>query len=355
MTTDLINFLKKNNIHSYGSDELKKFEKNMERYFSREYNRWKDNNHNPEHYGYSSFVGEIAKNETRDTSIEHYDEEYRLYQAFLDTSYMAYTTGYYGAEKDSTTINDTTTLESAQIRKYELLVERCDIHDGQIVLDLGCGFGGLSKFLLERFPNIKVVGINPSVIQTNHIRNTLICDNNNFDNSRFTLIQKFFDDIDDSMISNNYFDRVISVGLLEHVSNIDLLQKNISRVLKQGGKCLHHCIVSANTIPDYINSENTYMSHYYPGAHIWPYNEPQRHNTYLEFQSSWFLNGMNYWKTLDEWHKRFWISIETLYPKCISIEKIDDWNKYFCLCKAMFRPNNGSSYGNGHYLYIKKS
>jgi len=37
----------------------------------------------------------------------------------------------------------------------------------------------------------------------------------------------------------------------------------------------------------------------------------------------------------------------------LSIEEVEDWNKYFSLCKTMFSPNNGNSYGNGQYLYIK--
>ena len=33
---------------------------------------------------------------------------------------------------------------------------------------------------------------------------------------------------------------------------------------------------------------------------------------------------------------------------------MDGWNKYFSLCKTMFSPNGGESYGNGHYLYEKE-
>ncbi|GAH56326.1 unnamed protein product, partial [marine sediment metagenome] len=46
-------------------------------------------------------------------------------------------------------------------------------------------------------------------------------------------------------------------------------------------------------------------------------------------------------------------SIDKLYPDYLTIEDIADWNQYFMLCKAMFKPNEGASYGNGHYLYEK--
>jgi len=349
---DTIEQLAKQGIHSYGSKALLKFEKQMEKYFTREYERWRGNENSVESYGVSSFKGEIAKRETRDISVDHYNEEYQVYLAFLDIHHMAYTMAFYGATEQSPKLDDIS-LEQAQINKYKLLIERADIKDGQTILDLGCGFGGLSKYLLETFSNVRVVGINPSVIQTDHIKNVLIKNDESFDEARFRLLVNYFDDIEADTIENNHFDRVISVGLLEHVSNIDLLQKKISRILKPGGKCLHHCIVSYDTIPNYLNSENSQMGHYYPGAHIWPFSEPKRHTTHLKYSNSWFVNGLNYWKTLDEWHYRFWQAIEQIYPKYLTRQEVEDWNKYFSLCKTMFSPNQGKSYGNGQYLYIK--
>lgn len=353
MGTDIVKQLAEHEIYQHDSTELIKFENQMKRYFEREYKQWQGNKVFPENYGLSSFKGEISNKETRDVSISHYDEEYYLYKSFLDKDYMAYTMGYFGATNESPEINNIS-LEQAQVNKYNLLIERADIKDDQTILDLGCGYGGFSKYLLEAFSNIKIVGINPSVIQTNHIRNELIHKSNNFDDSRFTLIQAFFDDVNVDLIENDYFDRVVSIGLLEHVTNIDLLQKNIARVLKPGGKCIHHCIVAYDTLPNFLNSEDTLMGAYYPGAHIWPYSEPKRHHAHLNFINSWFVNGLNYWKTLDEWHKHFWNSINQLYPEYMSLDEVEKWNKYFSLCKTMFSPNNGCSYGNGHYLYEKR-
>ena len=352
MQTGILEQLASHDIHNYGSAEQLKFEKHMARYFEREYEHWQGNKKTPKDYGLDSFKGDISRKDTRKVSVDHYNEDYHVYRAFLDKIYMAYTMGYYGVTNESPEINEIT-LEQAQENKYKLLVERADVKDGQIVLDLGCGFGGLSKYLLNNFPNINVVGINPSDVQTTHIRDELIKNDKNFDSSRFKLIQNFFDDVNADYLENDYFDRVVSVGLLEHISNIDLLQKNISRVLKKTGKCLHHCIVSYDTIPQFLNSEDSYMGHYYPGAHIWPYSEPQSHDTHLRFVNSWFVNGMNYWKTLDEWHKRFWENIEELHPSYLTVEKVEHWNKYFTLCKAMFYPKNGNAYGNGQFLYKK--
>lgn len=338
--------LAENNIHPYGSKELLKFEKNMEKYFKREYDRWKGNKLLPEDYGVSSFEGNIAKQETHIESIEHYNKEFKIYKAFLDKDYMVYTMGYYNVVSGHQATEQNISLHDAQINKFNLIIERAEIKDGQTIVEMGCGFGGFSKYILEKFPNITIIAINPSPLQISHLQTN---------SNRFTLIQKYFDDITTNDIPCNSVDRVISIGVLEAVTNLDKLFKLISQILKPSGKTFHHFIVSIDTIPQLLTAEDTQIANYFPGGHIWPYSEPKRHNTHLKLSNSWFVNGMNYWKTLDTWHQRFWDNIEELYPRHLTVEEVDDWNKYFSLCKTMFSPNDGKSYGNGHYLYEKKN
>ncbi len=345
----IIDQLAEQGIYSYGSDALLKFESHMERYFAREYERWRGDKSLPESHGVSSFEGSMTNAATHDESVEHYNEELSLYRSFLDNEFMAYTMAYYGATQENCEIDLKLTLEQAQREKYKLLVDRAQIFDGQNILDLGCGFGGFIKYLLDRFPNITITGINPSTQQSKYIIDTL-----QPDSSRFRLVQKYIADADVNDLPYESYDRIVSIGALEHFSNFDLLFKQLEKLLVPGGKCLHHIIVSVDTIPRFINAESSLMSDYFPGGHIWPYAELKRHDNYFKLENSWFVNGKNYWKTLDEWHKRFWLSIEELYPDILSIEEVNHWNKYFSLCKTMFAPDNGMSYGNGQYLYAKR-
>lgn len=348
MVDDIIKQLEEHDIYRYGSIELLKFENQMERYFKREYDRWRGNKELPEKYGISSFKGDIATRQTSVESIEHYNKNFKIYQAFLDKDYMVYTMAYYGATDYLPKVNNELSLEQAQIDKYNLIIQRSNIEDGQSILELGCGFGGFTRYLLKMFPNIRVTGINPSATQTTYLHEVL-----SPYQDRFILIQKYFDELTPDDLDDNSFDRVLSIGVLEAVTNLDKLFELISRVLKPGGKTFHHFIVSMDTIPQFLNAENTLMGDYFPGGHIWPYAEPMRHNNHLTPVNSWFVNGLNYWKTLDDWHKRFWNAIDELYPEYLSVEEVNDWNKYFSLCKTMFLPNRGMDYGIGHYLYEK--
>jgi len=343
--------LASNGIHAYGSPEMKQFEMHMARYFGREYSRWENNKDLPETYGISSFEGKMTTGVTRYELIkQHYDDELQVFKSFLDKDYLAYTMAYYG-DNASEVKSSNLSLEQAQKNKYRLVVERAQIEDGQNILDLGCGFGGLSKYLHEHFPNITVTAVNPSHVQTNYIRLCLKQAEHPLDRSRFELIQTFFDEVTDTQLHATQFDRVVSLGLLEHISNMDALFEKIAHVLVPGGKCFHHCIVSIPTIPKLLDSADTLIGIYFPGGHIWPYAEPFRHHDYLQPVNSWFVNGLNYWRTLDCWHKRFWESIDQLFPTFINTQQVDAWNKYFSLCKAMFIPFDGKMYGNGHYLY----
>lgn len=349
MTKNILAQLVDHDIHRYGSVELLKFEKQMTRYFAREYESWRGNIELPEHYGVSSFEGDIARKTTDAESIDHYNKEFKIYQSFLDKEYMAYTMAYYGFDDNHSDVNSFISLEQAQTEKYKLIIERAEIEDGHKILDIGCGFGGFIKFLLKTYPNITVTGLNPSKVQTKYIRDTL----NDADIARVDLIEQYISDTDENSIPHNTYDRVVSIGVLEHISNFDLLFKYQEEILKPGGKAFHHCIVSVDTIPKFLNAESTLISKYFPGGHIWPYAELKRHNKHLKFVDSWFVNGINYWKTLDDWHKRFWDSIESLYPYYLTIDEVKEWNEYFILCKAMFFPNSGTSYGNGQFLYEK--
>ncbi len=339
-----------NRIHQYGSAETKKFEMQMERYFSREFKRWEGNREIPETYGVTSFEGGIAAVATKKKSIDvSYNQDERVYRAFLDDDYLAYTCACFNATESDNA--EDISLVQAHKNKFDLLIERAQIEDGQTVLDLGCGFGGLSKYLLEKFPQIKVIGINPSPVQTRYIREELLSDDNPFDNDRFSLIQKYFEDVSEDELPPHSLDRVIILGMFEHVTNMDEVFRRVAQVLKPGGKCITHYIVSVDTIPRLLNADDSMIGDYFPGGHIWPYAEGRRHNTHLAFSQSWFINGKNYLRTLEHWHRQFWSAIEDLYPAVINIEEVEYWNRYFSMCKGMFSPENGCKYGVGHYVY----
>ena len=350
MSVDAKTLLASHHIHGYATPGQLRFEKHLALYFEREFARWRGNRQAPETFGVSSFEGELVDPPGDTASFDHYNMDHEIYGAFLDSEYLAYSMGYYGYTDTSVEADNGLSLAQAQENKYRLIVERADIRDGQNILDIGCGYGGFIKYLLQNFDNITTTGINPSSTQTGYIRNVL-----KPDSSRFTLVPETFETVIGSTDINQSFDRIISIGVLEHFTNLALLFASLKRLLKPGGKSLHHLIVSADTIPRLLKAEDTLIAKYFPGGHVWPYSEMTRHTKHLDFVNGWFVNGRNYWKTLDEWHKRFWSEIDRLFPSHLSVSEVESWNSFFALSKAMFGADHGRSYGVGHYLYEKNA
>ena len=115
-----------------------------------------------------------------------------------------------------------------------------------------------------------------------------------------------------------------------------------------------HLIVSQPWFPQYHDSQRTLIGKFFPGGHIWPLSLMEQQGGPLQFERSWYLNGLNYWRTLDEWHRNFWAHIEQLHDAVLTLEEVRHWNDYFIQCKVgLFAPAEGAVYGNGHLLYRK--
>jgi cyclopropane-fatty-acyl-phospholipid synthase len=278
----------------------------------------------------------------------HYDENIDLFMGFLDTRYRAYTMAYYGEDGA-----DDISLEQAQEQKFRLIAERARIKPGDRILNIGCGFGSLENFLLQEFSGVETVGITPSTTQITYLKQKMSETDHPLSDG-FTLIEDVFDEHIVDQLGEEQFDLVISIGVFEQLLNMKAMLKLISRLLKPGGHTFHHFITSRAVTPQVKLNEKTVIGKYFPGGRIWPSDEFSRHTEHLDLVDTWFINGKNYWRTLDDWHHRYWKSIPELYGKKFDLDAIRYWNEYFLLCKAMFAPLDGTFYGNSNYLFKVK-
>jgi cyclopropane-fatty-acyl-phospholipid synthase len=146
---------------------------------------------------------------------------------------------------------------------------------------------------------------------------------------------------------------VFAIGMFEHINNLDAVLEKIASMLRPGGRAFVHLIVSRVVIPQFLDAGKTLIGEYFPGGKIWPFETIACQNRHLELVDKWFINGMNYWRTLDTWHERFWNSLPALYGNVLDADGVQHWNRYFSLSKACFAPFDGALYGNGQYLFRK--
>lgn len=168
-----------------------------------------------------------AKNQKKEVS-SHYDIGNDFYSLWLDES-MSYSCGYFQNEED--------TLYEAQIHKVDHILEKLHLKEGEKLLDVGCGWGFLLKRAAEKY-GVKGVGITLSKEQYEKFSGDIQKEGLS-DKLEVKLMD--YRELSDSGMQ---FDKVVSVGMIEHVGrgNYELFMKNVEKVLKPGGLFLLHYI-----------------------------------------------------------------------------------------------------------------
>lgn len=237
-------------------------------------------------------------------------------------------------------------LEQAQMQMLDDVIEKVGIKDGDEILDLGCGWGSASHYILAKFPNSKVTALNLSHEQCEYMRNKMQDSESYLSSGRFTLYEKDFNEAK----FETKFDKILAIGLFEHIGNLTSSFKNLASFLKDDGKIFIHII----TICLPHNATNPFIQQYiFPNMRVWSYETIPSCNQDLKTIDKWYMNGLNYTKTLRSWLKNFdenQEEIQTLnygmnYQKFRRI-----WRLYLLWCIAYFESCNGEILGNGQYL-----
>jgi cyclopropane-fatty-acyl-phospholipid synthase len=156
----------------------------------------------------------------------HYDLDERLYRLFLDQD-MQYSCAYFAHESE--------TLEQAQLAKKHHIAAKLDLRrPGLSVLDIGCGWGGMALTLAGDF-GARVTGITLSEAQLRTCRDRAAAAGLD---DRVTFRLRDYRDED------GVFDRIVSVGMLEHVgiANYRAYFDAVRRCLAPDGVALIHTI-----------------------------------------------------------------------------------------------------------------
>ncbi|GBD87499.1 cyclopropane-fatty-acyl-phospholipid synthase [bacterium BMS3Abin03] len=151
---------------------------------------------------------------------KHYDLGNNLFQLMLDKR-MNYSSAYWKNAK---------TLDEAQENKLELICKKLYLEPGMRVLDIGCGWGAFGKYAAEKY-GIEVVGLTVSKEQV--ALGKELCKG---------LPVEFR--LQDYRDVNEKFDRIVSVGMIEHVGykNYRTYFKTAYRCLNDGALFLLHTI-----------------------------------------------------------------------------------------------------------------
>lgn len=163
----------------------------------------------------------------------HYDIGNDLYRLMLDGDHMQYSCAYWPEDLGG----EAMTLERAQEAKLAHIAAKLAIEPGQHVLDIGCGWGGMAIYLARRF-DVRVTGITLSEQQLALARERAKAANV-ADRVSFELI-----DYRDLAKTSRTFDRIVSVGMFEHVGRpqFETFFRCAGNLMTQSGVMLVHTI-----------------------------------------------------------------------------------------------------------------
>jgi cyclopropane-fatty-acyl-phospholipid synthase len=257
---------------------------------------------------------------SRRNVAHHYDLDGRLYSLFLDAD-RQYSCAYFERPDQS--------LDDAQLAKKRHLAAKLVLKPDQHVLDIGCGWGGLGLYLAE-FAGSDVTGVTLS--QEQHgIANARAAEKHLGDRARFEL--RDYRDIATT------FDRIVSVGMFEHVgvNHYDQFFRKTAQLLDRDGVMLLHSIGRSEG----PSRTSPWISKYiFPGGYIPSLSEvlPAIEKAGLLVTDIEILR-LHYAETLKAWRERFLAhleEVERLYNK--RFERM--WEFYLAASEMSFREQN---------------
>lgn len=247
----------------------------------------------------------------------HYDSKNELWDLFMD-SYRQYTCGYFPAGVQA--------IDDAQIRKMDHIARKLVLRPGLRVLDIGSGWGGLAVHLAKNY-DVRVEGITLSKDQL-EFASSYAAENGVSDLASFR--------IQDYRSLNESYDRIVAVGMLEHVGAkfYPKYFETIRNNLTEDGVALIHAIGR----PTGPFATEPFMDKYiFPGSHAPSLSEVagpiEQSGLYLTDLEIWRLH---YVHTLRAWREKFyrnWKRAEELYGDTFCRM----WEFYLASCEVAFK------------------
>ncbi len=251
----------------------------------------------------------------------HYGLSAEFYRYWLDLPLMMYTCAYWK--------EGTATLEEAQRNKVDHVCRKIRLQRDETVIDIGCGFGGFMFHAHEQYGAI-ASGLNTTAQQVDSLREEI---RRRGYGERLDVRLADFREVD------RQYDKVVSIGVLEHAGRDQLAQvvKSHADFLKPGGLGMLHFIGHVGV----RDTEYYIRDHVFPGGWI-----PSLAQTIVEMERCGLevvdIENLrrHYALTLDAWCERFdrnWTNIHALDPKKFDERFRRIWRTYLYSCAEMFR------------------
>lgn len=247
-------------------------------------------------------------------------------------------------------------LAVAEMRMLEEYVTKAELKDGMKVFDLGCGWGSLSLYLAEIFPNSEITAFSNSRTQKVHIDS--VAESKGLRNLTVVTGDIATFEFGEKPEFAGRFDRVLSVEMFEHMKNYAQLLRKCDTLLKVGGKLFVHIFAHKSTPYDFEAgwmTEHFFTGGTMPSADLLLYFQRD-----LKVTRQWWVSGQHYAKTCEQWLSRMlerktevWQGLVETYGEAEAGRWWNRWQVFYLACAELFAWNGGEEWGVTHFLFEK--
>lgn len=283
--------------------------------------------------------------DTKAANEQHYEVPTRFFQLVLGR-HLKYSSGYWQ--------EGVTELDRAENDMLALTCSRADLRDGQDILELGCGWGSLSLYMAEHFPQSRITAVSNSRTQKEFIDAT--ARQRGFNN--LTIITADMN----HFTTDQKFDRVVSVEMFEHMRNYRTLLAKVAKFMKDDARLFVHIFTHREYAYLFeVRDERDWMAKYFftggqmPGDMLLHY-----FNEDLRIEEHWRVSGLHYAKTSEAWlanmdrhHKEIMPLLESTYGSNNARMWWVYWRIFFMACAELWQYNQGDEWLVSHYRFRK--
>jgi len=244
------------------------------------------------------------------------------------------------------------TLDDAEAAALRETCEHAQLEDGQQVLELGCGWGSLSLWMAEHFPQSRITAVSNSASQREFILSQA-------GDRGLTNLEVLTANVAEFEIDRR-FDRVVSIEMFEHMRNHTELMRRIHGWLNPGGKLFVH-IFCHRSVPYLFEAdgESNWMGrHFFSGGMMPSQDYLSRCRGDLETVNQWVWNGRHYARTCRAWLQQLDANRDRVLdvfrrtcPDQDAVVAMNRWRLFFMACEELFAWDRGEEWFVQHSLF----
>lgn len=246
-----------------------------------------------------------------------------------------------------------TTLDQAEEAALAETCAHAALMDGQRLLELGCGWGSLSLWMAERYPQSSITAVSNSHGQRRHIEaqarargltnlTVITCDMNDFTPDA----------------GGEGFDRIVSVEMFEHMANWRALLTRAHGWLKPDGRMFIH-IFTHRDAPyrfDHTDSGDFIAQHFFTGGVMPSRGLMRQFPDLFRVEQEWTWSGVHYQRTADHWLANMDANADRVMELMRETYGADAalwrrrWRRFYLATAGLFGNDGGNTWAVSHYL-----